>query len=75
MLMCVVLEFQAIFLKAEFGAFAQTLTDNEETIVSELNAVQGNQVDISGYYDPCDDKAAAAMRPSVTFNEAIASLS
>ena len=62
-------------LKAEFGAFAQTLTDNEETIVSELNAVQGNPMDISGYYDPCDDKAAAAMRPSVTFNEAIASLS
>jgi len=62
-------------LKAEFGEFAQTLTDNEETIVSELNAVQGNPMDISGYYDPCDDKAAAAMRPSVTFNEAIASLS
>jgi len=62
-------------LKAEFREFAQSLTDNEETIVSELNAVQGNPMDISGYYDPCDDKAAAAMRPSVTFNEAIASLS
>ena len=62
-------------LKAEFTPLAQTLTDNEQIIVGELNAVQGAPVDISGYYDPCDDKAADAMRPSATFNEAIANLS
>ena len=62
-------------LKAEFTPLAQILTDNEQIIVDELNAVQGAPVDISGYYDPCDDKAADAMRPSATFNEAIANLS
>ena len=62
-------------LKAEFTPLAEALTDNEQIIVDELNAVQGAPVDISGYYDPCDDKAADAMRPSATFNEAIANLS
>ena len=62
-------------LKAEFTPLAQALTDNEQIILDELNAVQGAPVDISGYYDPCDDKAADAMRPSATFNEAIANLS
>ena len=62
-------------LKAEFSGLAQTLTENEETIVNELNAVQDKPVDISGYYSPCTQKVAAAMRPSVTFNDALASLS
>ena len=62
-------------LKAEFTPLAQALTDNEQIILDELNAVQGAPVDISGYYAPCDDKAADAMRPSDTFNEAIANLS
>ena len=62
-------------LKAEFTPLAKALTDNEQIILDELNAVQGAPVDISGYYDPCDDKAADAMRPSATFNEAIANLS
>lgn len=62
-------------LKAEFTPLAQALTDNEQIILDELNAVQGVPVDISGYYAPCDDKAADAMRPSDTFNEAIANLS
>ena len=62
-------------LKAEFTPLAQALADNEQTIVDELTAVQGAPVDIAGYYDPCDDKAADAMRPSAIFNEAIANLS
>ncbi len=61
-------------LKTEFTPLAQALTENEETIVNELNSVQGSPVDISGYYDPCDEQSAAAMRPSSTFNEALASL-
>ncbi|MBA62059.1 MAG: isocitrate dehydrogenase (NADP(+)) [Planctomycetaceae bacterium] len=62
-------------LKSEFVALAQTLTENSETILGELNAVQGSPVDISGYYDPCDEKVTAAMRPSATFNDALESLS
>ena len=61
-------------LKAEFTPLAQVLTDNEDTIVSELNQVQGSPVDISGYYHPCDEQAAAAMRPSATFNQALTNL-
>ncbi|HLS28252.1 MAG TPA: NADP-dependent isocitrate dehydrogenase [Opitutales bacterium] len=38
-------------------------------------AVQGEPVDIGGYYRPDDGKCAAALRPSATFNEIIASVS
>ena len=61
-------------LRAEFTDLAKTLTDNEETIVKELNAAQGAAVDISGYYLPDADKVAAAMRPSATLNGAIESI-
>ena len=37
-------------------------------IVEELNAVQGSEVDLGGYYQPDDGKAEAAMRPSATLN-------
>ncbi len=58
---------------ARFAPLAQTLSDNEAKIVDELNAVQGQPVDIGGYYFPDHDKASAAMRPSETFNNALAS--
>ena len=61
-------------LKAKFVNLAKTLTDNEEKIVEELNSVQGDDADIGGYYLPDDEKANAAMRPSNTFNEALASM-
>ncbi|GAB3657897.1 NADP-dependent isocitrate dehydrogenase [Zhihengliuella somnathii] len=57
-----------------FGPVAQALTENEEKIVSELNAVQGNPVDLGGYYRPDDAKAAAAMRPSATLNKVLEDL-
>jgi isocitrate dehydrogenase len=57
-----------------FSALAKTLGDNEETIAQELIDVQGSPADIGGYYRPDDDLASAVMRPSVTFNEALASL-
>jgi isocitrate dehydrogenase len=60
-------------LASQFGALAQTLADNEDTIVSELLAVQGNAADLGGYFQPDPAKAAAIMRPSATLNEAIAS--
>ncbi len=58
---------------ARFAPLAQTLSDNEATIVGELNEVQGQPVDIGGYYFPDPDKASAAMRPSETLNNALAS--
>ncbi|MBC3361691.1 NADP-dependent isocitrate dehydrogenase [Pseudomonas sp. SWRI154] len=61
-------------LKAQFTTLARTLTDNEETIVAELNAVQGKPVDIGGYYFANPELTSKAMRPSTTFNAAIAAL-
>jgi len=61
-------------LAAAFADLAGTLEANEATISEELLAVQGSPADIGGYYRPDPDKAAAVMRPSKTFNEALATL-
>ncbi|MCK1791289.1 NADP-dependent isocitrate dehydrogenase [Pseudomonas violetae] len=61
-------------LQAQFGQLAKTLTENEATIVTELNAVQGKPVDIGGYYHADAELISKAMRPSNTFNAAIAAL-
>jgi isocitrate dehydrogenase len=61
-------------LKELFANVSAKLTDNESSIVNELNAVQGKAVDLGGYYQPNDDKASAAMRPSSTFNGIISSI-
>ncbi|WP_045761070.1 NADP-dependent isocitrate dehydrogenase [Xanthomonas albilineans] len=62
-------------LQARFAPLAKRLTEQEATIVAELNGVQGQPVDIAGYYRPDLAKVAAAMRPSKTFNDALALLS
>ncbi len=61
-------------LKAKFAKLAQQLSDNEATILSELNAAQGHPVDIGGYYHADAEKATQAMRPSATLNAALASV-
>jgi len=61
-------------LKAKFAPLAQALARDEQTIVAELIAVQGTAVDIGGYYRPALEKTAQAMRPSATFNAALAVL-
>jgi isocitrate dehydrogenase len=61
-------------LQAQFATLAKTLTENEATIVAELNAVQGKPVDIGGYYHANAELISKAMRPSNTFNAAIAAL-
>jgi isocitrate dehydrogenase len=61
-------------LKARFAPLARTLAENEQKIVDELNAVQGKPVDIGGYYVSDAEKAGPIMRPSQTFNAAIASV-
>lgn len=61
-------------LQARFAPLAKTLTENEATIVAELNAVQGKPADIGGYYAPNPELTAKVMRPSATFNSALAAL-
>ncbi|WP_432730311.1 NADP-dependent isocitrate dehydrogenase [Variovorax sp. W6] len=60
-------------LQAAFVKLAETLTANEQKIVDELAAVQGQAVDIGGYYLADPVKFAAIMRPSATLNAALAS--
>jgi isocitrate dehydrogenase len=55
-------------LRQHFAALAEGLTENEDVIVSELAEVQGEAVDIGGYYQPDDEKTTAVMRPSKTLN-------
>ena len=61
-------------LKQRFTPLAKTLAEHEDTIVKELNEVQGKPVDLKGYYLPDDTAVTQVMRPSSTFNEALASL-
>jgi isocitrate dehydrogenase len=61
-------------LAAKFAPLAERLDAEQETILSELAAAQGDPVDVGGYYRPDPDRAAAAMRPSTAFNDALASL-
>ena len=67
---------QSIFedLQERFKSALAELEANEEKIVEQLNAVQGVPMDIGGYYKPNPVLAAAAMRPSVTFNEILESI-
>ena len=55
-----------------FAGLAQRLAEDEPAIVAELIAVQGSPVDIGGYYRPDPQLIEAAMRPSQTFNAALA---
>ncbi|HEY6612251.1 MAG TPA: NADP-dependent isocitrate dehydrogenase [Pseudomonas sp.] len=61
-------------LQAQFTNLAKALADNEETIVAELNGAQGKPVDIGGYYHADPELTSQAMRPSATFNAALAAL-
>ena len=58
-------------LQQRFSGLAKTLSENEAGIVDELNAAQGNGLDLGGYYHPDETKVTAAMRPSATLNAAI----
>ncbi|MDO6463981.1 NADP-dependent isocitrate dehydrogenase [Pseudoalteromonas carrageenovora] len=61
-------------LKAQFTQIANDLETQKDQIVSELNEAQGPAVDLSGYFQPNDDAAFKAMRPSATFNEILSKL-
>ncbi|QYM80103.1 NADP-dependent isocitrate dehydrogenase [Horticoccus luteus] len=61
-------------LKARFAPIAEKLTAAEKQIVAEMIAVQGQPTDIGGYYQPDDEKASAALRPSKTLNDILATV-
>ncbi|WP_407290910.1 NADP-dependent isocitrate dehydrogenase [Stutzerimonas zhaodongensis] len=61
-------------LQAHFAPLAKQLQDNEEAIVAELTEVQGKPVEIGGYYRSNPELTSKAMRPSATFNAALAAL-
>ena len=61
-------------LAAFFAPLAKQLAENEQKIVAELLEIQGKPVDIGGYYKPDNAKVKAVMRPSATFNQALASV-
>ncbi|MEN9500781.1 MAG: hypothetical protein RI964_66 [Pseudomonadota bacterium] len=61
-------------LAAKFAPLAKVLSENEAAIVAELNGVQGQPVDLGGYYAVDPAKTSAVMRPSTTFNAALATL-
>ena len=58
-------------LREHFAPIAASLAANEQTIVDELNGVQGQAMDIGGYYFPDPALAERAMRPSSTLNAII----
>ena len=61
-------------LKAHFAPLAKQLTEQEATIVAELAAVQGKPAEIGGYYRSNPELTSKVMRPSATFNAALAAL-
>ena len=61
-------------MKTRFAPLAKALRAGELKIIDELNGVQGKPVDVGGYYRPDEKLVAAAMRPSKTFNSALATL-
>jgi isocitrate dehydrogenase len=61
-------------LQAHFAPLAKALTDNEAKITEEFKTVQGKPVDIGGYYLADAAKCEAVMRPSSTFNAALAAV-
>ena len=58
-------------LQKRFKPVAQQLAENEESIVAELNAAQGSEMDIGGYYHSNRELTSSAMRPSATLNAII----
>lgn len=57
-----------------FKPLAERLSAEEQTIAGELEAAQGEGVDLGGYYFVDREKATAIMRPSETFNAALETL-
>jgi isocitrate dehydrogenase len=61
-------------LAAKFAPLAKQLAEKENNIIAEFKSVQGKPADLGGYYHVDEKKCAAVMRPSATFNAALATL-
>ena len=61
-------------LKTKFAEVAKKLLDNESIILEEIASAEGKPTDIGGYYQPDDELASKAMRPSTTLNAIIDSI-
>ena len=59
-------------LADRFAPLATQLTEAEESIMADLDAVQGSSVDLQGYFFPTDEVLTSIMRPSSTFNDILA---
>ncbi len=70
----IVAQDQSPALKAKFAPLAVQLKQQESQIIAELNAAQGQAIDLGGYYHPEPKKTEQAMRPSATLNAAIAAI-
>ncbi|MDF1643473.1 MAG: NADP-dependent isocitrate dehydrogenase [Pseudomonadales bacterium] len=55
-------------LQAKFTEMANTLKENENKIVAELSTIQGQPVDMGGYFMPDTEVVEKLMRPSNTLN-------
>ena len=58
-------------LAESFLGLYQDLKQASESIISDLNAVQSNSVDLGGYFQPIELLASKAMRPCDSFNTLI----
>ena len=61
-------------LAKQFANAAMEFGERETRILDELKAAQGKPVDLGGYYQLDEAKAVAAMRPSATLNQILASI-
>ncbi len=62
-------------LQAGFVSLAKELSENEQSILKELNSVQGEAVQLNGYFHPDTNLVKQFMRPSSTFNSALSLIS
>jgi len=61
-------------LQTTFAKLAQELVSKEATIINELNTIQGNAVELEGYYAPTESLVVSSMKPSTTLNTILASI-
>ena len=61
-------------LKNQFSPISLALSNNEQKIINELNAIQGKTTNVGGYYLPNNEVAKKAMQPSITLNNIIKSI-
>lgn len=61
-------------LAAHFAPLTKQLAEQEQQILTELNAVQGKAAPLTGYYYMDPKALEQVMRPSATLNKALAEL-